>query len=219
MNPKALSLGAVFGPIMFSLSWLVLGFMSPGYTIYGTVITSYSVIAQPISGLGLGLTGPWMNAAFIVFGGIFLLAGIIAVFLIIPGMGKTARFWSMLVLAMMPLGTIGCGLFTLEAGFAHYLSAMIAFGAAVPGFLIAGLSLRRLPGWQRLGRWLIIASPLTVALIVVYMASFDPVTAGANQGFAGLAERLLALEVHGWFVLLGWKTWLSQSRKTNLTTA
>ena len=51
-----------------SLAWFVLGFLSPGYTIFGTVIAPYSPISQPISGLGLGTTGPFMNAAFVLGG-------------------------------------------------------------------------------------------------------------------------------------------------------
>ena len=58
------ALGAVAGPALFTLAWLVLGFLSPGYTIYGTRIAPYSPISQPVSGLGMGVTAPYMNAAF-----------------------------------------------------------------------------------------------------------------------------------------------------------
>jgi hypothetical protein len=33
-----LALGAVAGPVLFTLAWFVLGFLSPGFTIFGTVI-------------------------------------------------------------------------------------------------------------------------------------------------------------------------------------
>ena len=69
-----LALGAVAGPVLFTLAWLILGFLSPGYTIFGTLIAPYSPIAQPISGLGLGLTGPFMDAAFVISG--ILLLGV-----------------------------------------------------------------------------------------------------------------------------------------------
>jgi hypothetical protein len=39
----------------------VLGFLSPGYTLFGTLIAPYSPISQPISGLGLGPTGAFMT--------------------------------------------------------------------------------------------------------------------------------------------------------------
>ena len=59
-----LALGA--GPVLFTLAWFVLGFLSPGFTIFGTVIEPYSPVSQPISGLGLGSTAPFMNAAFVL---------------------------------------------------------------------------------------------------------------------------------------------------------
>lgn len=45
-----------------------LGFLSPGYTLWGTHIAPYSPVSQPVSGLGLGPTAPFMNAAFVLSG-------------------------------------------------------------------------------------------------------------------------------------------------------
>src|SRR5258707_6740703 len=69
-----LALGAVVGPLLFTGAWLVLGFVSPGYTVFGVHIAPYSPITQPISGLGLGPTAMYMNAAF-VLSGLILAAG------------------------------------------------------------------------------------------------------------------------------------------------
>ena len=63
-----LALGAVIGPVLFTLAWMILGFLSPGYTAWGTRIAPYSPISQPISGLGLGITAPFMNTAFVLAG-------------------------------------------------------------------------------------------------------------------------------------------------------
>jgi hypothetical protein len=52
------ALGAVAGPILFTLAWLILGFLSPGYTIYGTRIAPYS----PISDLAwFGMSATFRN--------------------------------------------------------------------------------------------------------------------------------------------------------------
>jgi hypothetical protein len=82
-----LALGAVASPILFTLTWIVLGFVSPGYTLFGTRIAPYSPVSQPISGLGLGDTAPFMNGAFIL-GGLLLFAGVMGVFQTI---GSTPR--------------------------------------------------------------------------------------------------------------------------------
>src|SRR5918998_690255 len=74
-----LALGAVVGPVLFTLAWLVLGFLSPGLVFAGSPLIPATPITAPISGLGLGPTGPFMNAAF-VLSGVLLSAGVFGVF-------------------------------------------------------------------------------------------------------------------------------------------
>src|SRR6266536_333546 len=55
-SPKAtrwLALGAVAGPVLFTLAWVVLGDLSPGYTAWGTWIAPYSPISQGIREMGV----------------------------------------------------------------------------------------------------------------------------------------------------------------------
>src|SRR5437870_469577 len=61
-----LTLSAVVGPVLFTLAWGILGAISPGYTAWGIRIAPYSPVSQPISGLGLGPTAPFMNLAFVI---------------------------------------------------------------------------------------------------------------------------------------------------------
>src|SRR5216683_3384927 len=84
-------LAAVAGPALMTLAWSVLGFLSPGYSLWGTRIAPYSAISQPLSGLGLGPTGPFMNAAFIV-SGLLIIAGAFGVFQLIPEMSGRLRW-------------------------------------------------------------------------------------------------------------------------------
>jgi uncharacterized protein DUF998 len=198
-----LALGAVAGPVLFTLAWLVLGFLSPGFTIFGTRIAPYSPISAGISGLGLGPTAPYMNAAF-VLNGVLLLVGVVAAVQCIREL-RTAAAWSCtMLLGLSPLGSIMCGIFTLESPTPHYLGALLGFGFPVVSFLITGLLLRRIALWQRFGRGLLFGSPLTLVLLVLYFVTFSPTAAGAEHGVAGLTERILITEVLAWFVALGW---------------
>src|SRR5690349_2878291 len=86
-----LALGAVAGPLLFTLAWLILGFLSPGFTIWDTTIAPYSPISAGISGLGLGPTAPFMNAAF-VLSGLLIIIGVIGIFRNISTMGAAARW-------------------------------------------------------------------------------------------------------------------------------
>jgi hypothetical protein len=64
-----LALGAIVGPIVFMLAWLVLGELRPGY----------SPVRQQISELALGPNGVLMGGAF-VLGGLLVLAGVVGFF-------------------------------------------------------------------------------------------------------------------------------------------
>jgi len=198
-----LALGAVVGPILFTLAWFVLGFLSPGYTAWGTRIAPYSPISQGISGLGLGITAPFMNTAFVLCG-LFLLAGVVGIFQTIREIGAVARLTCTVLFALSALGAAMDGIFTLESFFFHFVGFLLACGTPVLSFLVTGFLLRRVPSFRRFGNWLLLASPLTLALAVLFFLTFSPTVAGTQTGVAGLTERILAVEVQAWFVALGW---------------
>lgn len=200
---RLLALGAVAGPILFTAAWVILGAVSPGYTLWDIHIAPYAWVSQPISGLGLGVTGPFMNAAFVV-SGLLLLAGVVGIVASIPELGSRARWGSAALLSLSPLGCMADGVFTLESFFPHFIGYLVAIGSTVVSFLVFGLVIRRLPRWRGIGNALLLASPLTLALFIVAQVTFDPVAAGANIGVAGLTERIVVTEVFLWFVALGW---------------
>jgi len=213
--PRLLALGAVAGPVLFTAAWIVLGAVSPGYTIFGTWISPYSPITQPISGLGLGVTGPYMNAAFMI-SGMLLLAGVIGVVLSLPPGGRrVTRIASALLLVLPSVGLIIIALFTLERPAMHLLGAMLILATPVISFLITGLHLRAVPGWRRFGNGLVVAAPLTLVLFVLYTLSFNQSAVAAGQGVAGLTQRLLFVEILSWFVAMGW---LACRRSSSSTT-
>lgn len=206
---RRLALGAVIGPIMFTFTWLVLGFVSPGYPLWDLWIAPYSAISQPISGLGLGETAPFMNSAFVLLG-ILIIVGSIGIFQSIPAMGHKARWICTILMALPGLGAIMDGFFTLESFMLHFVGSGLALTPIV-GFVLVGLMLRQVPQWQRLGKWLLLAGPLTLILTVWFFATFDPETSGANIGIAGLTERILLVELFAWYVIMGWKAFQRSS--------
>src|SRR3954464_10644316 len=117
-----LALLAPAGAVLFTVAWLVLGTVSPGYELFGHVISPYSWVSQPVSGLGLGVTGPWMNAAFIA-GGVLILTGTLAT----AGRWRGGRAKTALVLtSSMGAGMILCGAFTLESMMLHLSGFLLA---------------------------------------------------------------------------------------------
>jgi hypothetical protein len=213
--PRWLALGAVAGPVLFTTAWLVLGAVSPGYTIFGTWISPYSAITQPISGLGLGETARYMNPAFII-GGLLLLAGVIGVVLRLPPGGRpVVRIASLILLGLAPIGLIIIGFFTLESPAQHLSGAMLILATPVVSFLVTGLHVRGLPGWHTIGNGLLLAAPLTLVLFVVYTLSFNQAAVAAGHGVAGLSQRLLFVEILTWFVAMGWLAYRGPRSATN----
>src|SRR5258706_4086962 len=161
-----LALGAVAGPVLFTLAWFILGFLSPGYTAWGTRIAPYSPISQGISGLGLGITAPFMNTAFVLCG-LLLLAGAVGIFQGIREMGAVARWSCTVLLALSALGSVVDGIFTLESFLPHMVGFLLGVASPVLSFVVIGLLLRRVPRLRRFGSWLLLASPLTLVWLVL----------------------------------------------------
>jgi hypothetical membrane protein len=193
------ALGAVAGPALFTLAWLVLGQVSSGYTLYDHEFTTYSPISQPVSGLGMGSTAALMNTAFVVTG-LMLIAGVVGIVGTVPALGTTAG----VLLGLTGLGQVMDGIFNLEAMLPHSIGFLLALGTPVVSFLVVGSYLRRDPGWRRFGGWLRLGSPVALLLLILFFATFQPTAEGAEQGVAGLIQRIGILHVHGWFVALGW---------------
>ena len=57
---------------------------------------------------------------------------------------------------------------------------------------------------------LLVAGPLTLVLLVSFVATFHLSAVVAGTGVAGLTERLLVLEIHAWYAALGWLAFRAQ---------
>jgi hypothetical protein len=203
-SARWLALGAVVGPVLFEVAWVVLGFVSPGYTLFDHQFTHYSPISQSISGLGMGSTAPFMNTAFIV-SGLVTIAGGYGVLATTTAVGRTAaRRVCVALLGLTGVGQVVDGIFHLDAWLLHTIGFLLALGTPVISFLVAGFYFRGIPRWRRFGTWLLLGSPLTLLLVVGYFMTFQPTADGAEHGVAGLVQRIGVIEVHAWFVAMGW---------------
>jgi uncharacterized membrane protein len=199
-----LALGAVVGPILLTLAWIVLGLMRPATkNEWGVSGGITGMITQPFSGLGIGSNGPFMNAAF-VLSGLLMLAGVIGIFQSIPEISARARWGLIALFALTPLGMVVDGIFTIETFMPHMMGFLLASGTPVIGFLVAGLVLRGIPRWRHLGSWLLLGSPLTLLLLVLFFLTFHYDTMAAGLGVAGLTERILVIELQAWYMAMGW---------------
>jgi hypothetical membrane protein len=194
-----LALGAVAGPILFTLAYTILGFLRPGY----------SLVSEQVSGLGVGANAPAMNASFILMG-LLIFVGVIGIFKNMKELGAVARWICIILLELSPIGAIICGLYTFETFFLHFIGFFLACGTPIICYLVVGLLLRRVPLYRRIGSWLILGSPLTLILMYMFFTTFDYLH--TDVGTAGLIERVLILEVHAFYLALGWLVFRRKSR-------
>ena len=205
VTARWLALGAVAGPILLTLAWIVLGLMRPATkNEWGVSGGITGMITQPFSGLGIGSNGFLFNAAFLL-NGLLILAGVFGVFQIIEANGRPAAHKACAaLLALSGLGSVMCAFFTIESFFLHMIGFILGTGTPVLGFLATGFFLRDIPRWRRFGTWLLLSSPLTLLLLVLFYLTFQYDTMAAGLGVAGLTERILVIEVQAWFVAMGW---------------
>jgi hypothetical protein len=203
---RQLALGAVIGPVLFTLAWIVLGILQPPTRdMYGVMGGISGAISNPISGLGVGPEAQLFNAAFVLCG-FLTLAGVVGVFQTLGTNRPISSLISMILMVLSPLGLEMAGVYTLAISIPlHMLAAALLFLTPVVSFIVAGLCFRSIPDWRRFGTWLMIGSPLTLLLFVLYAMSFNQAGVAAGEGVAGLTERIMMLEVSAWYVAMGWK--------------
>jgi hypothetical membrane protein len=197
MRTSWLALGAIVGPALFVLAWLALGFVRPGY----------SIVRQSVSALGIGQDSALMNTA-IVIGALLLFVGVVGVVRSMRAdVGVAERRLCTIMLVLPAVGMLWVGIFHMNRILLHTIGAGLAFGAPVPAFLAVGLILRRAPGWRSIGNWLVVASPLTMALLIGFITSapLSVLQSVAGGKLLGLWERALILEVLLWYAVLGWR--------------
>jgi|SRR5215472_13312512 len=201
-SPQAtrwLALGAVVGPVMFVLASVVLGLLRPGY----------SSVSQQVSALAIGPNGVFMRAAYMLCGPL-VIVGVIAVFRGFKHeLGEVACWACTVLLVLSPLGILWAGIFTMnpETLALHLVGAQLAFTTPIIALPIAGFVLRRVPYWRRFGTWLLLGSPLTLAVLIGFIMSVPPsvLATVAGGGNLGLWQRALGIEVFAWFVAMGWR--------------
>ena len=199
---------APVGAVAFTASWIVLSQVSDGYQMWDISVRPYSSVAQPISGLGLGSTAPWMNTAFVACGSL-ISVGTWSAMRSWPKKRSTLLRWARPMVIGTGLGMALCGIFDLEAIMLHTLGFVLAAGVSSIGFSLAGRALRG-SSHRALSAWLQLAGPAGLVGVIAFMMTFDAVDAGRNVGYAGLVQRVLVTVVMALVSAIG----LSGRRRT-----
>jgi hypothetical protein len=188
-----LALGAVVGPVIFAVAWVVLGLVRSGY----------SAISQPISALAIGPNGTPMDAAFLA-DGILTMVGVVAALVVFRRSMSTRSFSIIAALLLVsPLGILWDGIFTMNELVLHTIGAQVAIGIPIIAFPVAGMMIRRTSSLRQFRGLLLFAAPLILVLLIGFMTSVPLIQMATGGGYYGLWERALAIVVQSCYVALG----------------
>lgn len=185
----ALGTAGIVGPILFTIAFIVQGFLRPGY----------SHLADPVSALAAGPDGWVQDLNFFVFG------PLIVMFAIGLHLGvRTSRFGSvgpaLLVSSGVGLVVAGAfpardaaGAFSVEPG--HLAGAFVAFLGAGAGLIVISRRMAGDPRWSGLSGYAFVSG---VAIVILFLMTARLAVAddAPLHDWVGLMQRL-ALAV--WF--------------------
>ncbi len=197
-----LALGAIGGAILFDVAWMVMGDLRPGY----------SSASRPISALAIGPDGVFVRTAFLLYGALVTVGTVSALRSAKQELGAVVHWACTLMLILSPLGILWAGVFTMDAMSLHIAGAQLGCGTPIIVLPIAGLLLRRAPSWRRLGTWMLLGGPLTIALTAGFMQSVPLSAMATGGGTFGLWQRALFLEIQAWYVAISWMALREQKR-------
>ncbi|MGI9015772.1 MAG: DUF998 domain-containing protein [Euzebya sp.] len=176
----------IAGPVAYVLTWAVLGAIRPGYDPPSQAISELAEMGSA--------TGPYMSAAFVVFG----LAAIpfaVALRSSLPG-PATDVMWAV----------TGCGLMTMAAAFfpcspgcpgagsslsdnGHAVTATIGYLALMAAPLLTGRALLTHRTNRRFAWWSMVAGGVgSVAMLVWALGLFGDAGGAGQRGFNTLAD-------------------------------
>jgi hypothetical membrane protein len=185
---RYLAAAGIFGPVLYTVTWLVLGFLDPTYSHTRDPISNLSAIGAPYALV--------MTSIILVF------ALLIVVFAYGLHRGLPSGFWAgPATLAIAGVGYAGIALAPLNlAGLGdpnvpHTISASVTVFAMMLAPLFLYPRLRRNPGWKNLSGYSIATTILALAFAI--LASLP-----TFAGWEGLMQRLVLSVVLVWMIAI-----------------
>jgi len=195
------ALAGVVGPLLFLLLYTLAGFLRPGY----------SPLHQAISDLGVGSNGWFLNISLLLTGLLLILFAVGFALSMRSLLGASRQWLFTVLLALHGLGLAAAGIFSEAPAtrLLHWLvGATLAFYGPVIAFLVIGLMLLRTSRWHTWGIFSLIASLLTLVLILIMNWLFTAGTPLASMRLGGLMERVVMTEIEVWYIAFGLRVFL-----------
>ena len=189
----------IIAPIFFVVVFTVAGFLHPGYSAFG----------QMISNLGAEQPFSWLQDANFFISGLLLIAFAI-------GFYQSMRFiigQRRLTVSSILLGFVGAGLaneafFVTDLpgqtptlhGVLHIVGFLVLFLSLIITQIRIGRQFLKFPEWRVLGGYSIATGIATLALILLFFF-----TGHSIPQYVGLLNRIFVIVAFAWYVVMGWQ--------------
>jgi hypothetical membrane protein len=194
---RSLALAGVIGVILFVSVFLILGFISPGY----------SPMRQTISSIALYQYG-WIQDFNFVISGTLLVAFSVGFHQTMRRIISKRLMAASILLSVGGLGLVIGGTFVTDPsgpvhslrGILHFVGFLL-FAFPLPvAFLIVGRQLLKLSEWRKYGWYSVAVGFATFVLIVTFFSVM-----GIAPQFTGLVNRIHAIVALTWYVVMGYR--------------
>jgi len=182
------AIAGILGPILYTVAWLVLGVLEPGYSHIRDPISNLSAIGAPLAWL--------MTVVILIF------ALLLIVFAYALHRGLPPGSWvGPAVLALAGVGYVGIAFAPLnlaspeDPNIPHTISASVTVFALMLAPVLVFPRLRREPGWKNISGYSIATT--VVAFAFAFLASLP-----AFVGWDGLMQRLVTVVTLLWIVVI-----------------
>jgi hypothetical membrane protein len=182
------AIAGIVGPVLYTITWLVLGFFEPTYNHTQDPISNLSAIGA--------------SYALVMTVVIFIFAILIIVFAYGLQRGLPPGFWvGPAVLVIVGVGYIGIALAPLnladprDTNVPHMISATVTVFAMMLAPVLTFPRLRRDPGWRNLSGYSVFTTVVAFAFMV--LASLP-----TFADWAGLMQRLVLAVFLVWMVVI-----------------
>lgn len=184
---RRLALAGVAGAIVFWLVVVVLGFVTPGYSVVSDFISTLGEVGAPYA--------VFQRVNFVILG-----AGVLS---LAVGLHRFSRrngrpSIAVILLGIMGIGIVGSGIFSANSvdpasttNVLHDVFGIVGFFAGIIGISLLSRQLDRDERWAR-HRF------TTIGTIVVVVGSFVVFIATTESLWVGLTQRLFILVMTGW---------------------
>ncbi len=203
---RYLSLGGIFGPLLFITLTISMAFLRPEYRHFTHFISE------------LGATGTsnakWMNYLGFIPSGIMIAGFGIALVGLLPAgnLGKVGA----ICITLFGIGMLAAGLYSCDVGCPrngswenniHDQVSGPAFIFGILGMLLLGFAFRKLEAWRGLWIYSVVSALLAIGFLIGLISSLE-----AYQT-TGTWQRLLIITIFLWCIMVGRKLFKSDTEK------